>query len=264
MSEVTVIKHDGENAGILEIVLNRPKANAVDVTTSLKMCEAFAQVRDDDDVRVCILRAEGEKFFSAGWDLSAAADGEEIDADFGDTGFGGHTEIWDCNKPIICAVNGYAMGGGFEFVLASDIVIASDNARFALPEALVGVVADSGGVIRLTRRLPHNIAMEMMLTGRQMDAEEGLKWGLINQVVSLSELRETAFEKAKQVMQCAPLSTQTIKAIVRDTEELSIEDAFAKMRSGDIEVYKKMLNSEDSKEGPLAFTEKRAPKWKGK
>lgn len=266
MSEqIKTIRHtDGEYKGVMEIIIDRPKANAVDAKTSLKMCEAFAEFRDDGEMRIAVLRAEGEKFFSAGWDLSAAADGEAPDADFGATGFGGLTELWDCNKPIICAVNGYAMGGGFEFVLASDIIIASDNAVFGLPEPFVGVIADSGGILRLPKRLPHHIAMDMLLSGRQMKADEALKWGLVNDVVALEKLQETAMNKAKELLGLAPLALQSIKAITRECEDLSIEDGFKKMRSGEIEVYKKMLNSDDAKEGPLAFTEKRDPKWTGK
>ena len=264
MSNITILRHtDGDYQGTLEIIINRPKANAIDAKTSLEMCKAFNILKTDNSMRVAVLRATGEKFFCAGWDLSAAANGEAPDANFGATGFGGLTELWDCNKPIICAVNGYAAGGGFEFALASDIVIASENATFMLPEPWVGIVADSGGVLRLPKRIPHNIAMDMLLTGRQMKMAEAKHWGLVNAVVPLEDLHKTAMEKAKEILGLAPLALQSIKAIVRDCEDLSVQKGFDKIRSGDIEVYQQMLTSNDAKEGPLAFTEKRDPKWSG-
>ena len=157
--------HLTRNGPILEITLDRPKANAIDAKTSFAMGEAFLNFRDDPELRVAIITGGGEKFFSAGWDLKAAAEGEAPDADFGPGGFAGLTEIFDLNKPVIAAVNGYAFGGGFELALAADFIVCAENASFALPEAKLGIVPDSGGVLRLPKLLPPAIVNEMMMTG---------------------------------------------------------------------------------------------------
>lgn len=146
--------HLTRNSGILEIVLDRPKANAIDARTSIEMGEVFLQFRDDPALRVAIITGAGERFFSAGWDLKSAAGGEAPDADFGPGGFAGLTEIFTLDKPVIAAVNGYAFGGGFELALAADMIVCSDNASFALPEASLGIVPDSGGILRLPKILP--------------------------------------------------------------------------------------------------------------
>ena len=139
--------------GIVEITLNRPKANAIDLLTSRKMGEIFSEFRDNPKLRVAILRAEGEKFFSAGWDLKAAADGDAVDGDYGIGGFGGLQELGNLNKPVICAVNGICCGGGFEIALSCDLILASENATFALPEIRSGTVADAAS-IKLPKRIP--------------------------------------------------------------------------------------------------------------
>lgn len=174
--------HLTRNGPILEITLDRPKANAIDAKTSFAMGEAFLNFRDDPELRVAIITGGGEKFFSAGWDLKAAAEGEAPDADFGPGGFAGLTEIFDLDKPVIAAVNGYAFGGGFELALAADFIVCAENASFALPEAKLGIVPDSGGVLRLPKLLPPAIVNEMVMTGRRMSAEEALRWGIVNRV----------------------------------------------------------------------------------
>ena len=131
---------------VLLITLNRPKANAIDAKTSHAMGEAFINFANDPDQRVAVITGSGERFFSAGWDLKAAAEGEAVDADFGRGGFAGLTELWNLDKPVIAAVNGYAAGGGFELALAADLIIAADHAQFFLPEATIGIIPDSGGV----------------------------------------------------------------------------------------------------------------------
>ncbi len=245
-----------------EITLDRPKANAIDAATSRAMGAAFAAFRDDPQARVAIFTAAGERFFSAGWDLKSAAGGEV--QDYGVGGFAGLTELFDLNKPVIAAVNGLAAGGGFELTLACDLVVAAGHAEFFLPEALIGIIPDAGGVIRLPRRLPHALAMEMMLTGRRMGAAEALTHGLVNRVVPPGELMVSARELAGRVLAAAPLSAQTIKAVVAATRQLSIEAAYAEMRGGRIAEYDRMLASEDAREGPRAFAEKRPPVWQGK
>jgi len=163
---------------VLEVTLDRPKANAIDLTTSRIMGEVFARFRDDDALRVCILRAEGDKFFCAGWDLKAAADGDAVDGDYGVGGFGGLQELPQMNKPVIAAVNGICCGGGLELALSADLILASETATFALPEIRSGTVADAAS-IKLPKRLPYHVAMYLLLTGRWFEAEEALRWGLL-------------------------------------------------------------------------------------
>ncbi|NCG54842.1 crotonobetainyl-CoA hydratase [Serratia fonticola] len=252
------------NGPVLEIVLNRPKANAIDAATSFKMGETFLQFRDDPELRIAIITGAGERFFSAGWDLKSAAEGEAPDADFGPGGFAGLTEIFNLDKPVIAAVNGYAFGGGFELALAADMIVCSDNASFALPEAKLGIVPDSGGVLRLPKILPPALVNEMVMTGRRMDAQEALHWGIVNRVVSPDALMDSARELAAQIVSSAPLAIAALKEIYRSTRELPIEAGYQLMRSGTLKHYPSVLHSEDALEGPQAFTEKREPQWKNR
>ncbi|WP_279157443.1 crotonobetainyl-CoA hydratase [Obesumbacterium proteus] len=256
--------HIKRNGYILEITLDRPKANAIDAKTSFAMGEAFIAFRDDPELRVAIITGAGERFFSAGWDLKAAAEGEAPDADFGPGGFAGLTELFNLDKPVIAAVNGYAFGGGFELALAADMIICSRNASFSVPEAKLGIVPDSGGMLRLPKILPPAIAMEMMMTGRSMDAEEALRWGVVNAVVESEQLMSHARELAAQIAANAPLAVAAIKEIYRETSELAVEEGYRHARSGKLKHYPSVLHSEDALEGPTAFAEKREPVWKGR
>ncbi|MEO0993988.1 MAG: enoyl-CoA hydratase-related protein [Pseudomonadota bacterium] len=249
---------------VLEITLDRPKANAIDAATSMALGAAFQRLAEDDALSVGIVTGGGERFFSAGWDLKAAAEGEAPDADQGIGGFAGLTEYWDLKKPVIAAVNGMALGGGFELALAADMIVAAEHAVFALPEASLGIVADAGGVIRLPRRLPRAIAMEMIMTTRRASAEEMARWGLVNEIVPADKLMDAARALADRVAASAPLSLQAIKEIDRATEGAGVEEAYAITRAGGLPVYAMIYQSEDANEGMTALAEKRTPDWKGR
>ena len=247
---------------ILEIVLNRPKANALDASCCREMGRLFADFRDDPNLKVAILTGAGEKFFSAGWDLNAVADGEEYFGDFGEGGFGGFTELPDLLKPVICAVNGMAIGAGFEMLLRADLVIAAEHAEFMLPEVRIGVAPDVA-TIMLPRMLPRQKALEILMTGRRFSAEEIASFGLINEVVPSDLLMEKASALAQDLLRAAPLSLAAVKEAVFLTEKLSFAESLTALRSGTWPAFMKMLESSDAQEGARAFVEKRAPDWKG-
>jgi crotonobetainyl-CoA hydratase len=247
--------------GVLTITLDRPKANAIDVTTSLALHAAFVRLQQEPALRVAIITGTG-RFFSAGWDLSAAVAGEAIDADHGPGGFAGLTEFFALDKPVIAAVNGLAIGGGFELALAADLMLAADTAEFALPEVKLGMMADSGGVLRLPKRLPRAIAAEMLLTGRRMGAAEAQSWGLVNRVVPLADLAAAAQALARELVVAAPLALAAVKQVLRATEAVSVEDGYRVLRGGGLPAYRAMLSSADAQEGPQAFAEKRPPVWR--
>ena len=250
------------NGAILEVTLDRPPANAIDSATSRELGECFARFRDDDDLRVAIVTGAGDRFFSAGWDLKAAVAGDP--EDWGPGGFAGLTELFDLDKPVIAAVNGLAAGGGFELALACDLLVAARGAELFLPEVRLGFVPDAGGVLRLPRRLPRAIAMEMLLTGRRMDAHEAARWGLVNRVVAREDLLPAARALAAEIVEAAPLAVRAVKAVVAATGSLPIDDGYAALRDGSIPAYDRVTASEDAEEGPRAFAEGRPPVWKGR
>lgn len=249
---------------ILRITLDRPKANAIDTGTSQALYEVLAEFEADPELWVAILTGAGKRFFSAGWDLNAAAAGEAVDVVHSPGGFAGLTEYFSLTKPVIGAINGLAVGGGFELALACDLLVAAGHAEFFLPETGLGIVADSGGVFRLPHRLPRPLAMEMLFTGRRLRADEALKWGLVNQVVPADELQEAALTLARRICESAPLAIRATKELVQATEALSVPEAFRLQRSGTLSCYHAALNSEDAQEGPRAFAGKRTPVWKGR
>jgi crotonobetainyl-CoA hydratase len=260
MTEVVRIS---PRAAVLEVVLDRPKANAIDAPTSRRLGQVFAAFRDDPKLQVAIVTGGGDRFFSAGWDLKAASAGEAPDADFGVGGFGGLQELPGLNKPVIAAVNGMAVGGGFELALSADLILAAEHARFALPEIKAGQLADAA-TIKLPRRIPHHVAMELLFTGRWMHAEEARRWGLVNEVVRADRLLVRARELADLLAGGPPLVFAAIKEVVRETSHLPIQEAFDLVKSKRVAAVRTLYQSADAKEGPRAFAEKRDPVWKGR
>ncbi len=245
---------------VLVITLDRPPANAIDIPTSQALYAAFNRLNEDDALRVCIITGAGEKFFSAGWDLKA---GESADADHGDGGFAGLTEFFALDKPVIAAVNGLALGGGFELALAADLIVTAEHAEFALPECRLGLVPDSGGVLRLPRRLPEAVATELLFTGARLTAADAARWGLVNRVVPRGTELDAAVGLARRVAESAPLAIAAIKEIGRASAGLAVSDGFDVLRSGKLPRYQAMLGSADAEEGPRAFAERRRPQWTG-
>lgn len=249
--------------GVLEVTLDRPKANAIDLVTSRIMGETFKAFRDDPDTRVAILTGAGDRFFSAGWDLKAAAAGDPVDGDYGVGGFGGIQELPGLNKPLIAAVNGIAVGGGFELALSCDLILASETARFGLPEIKAGTIADAAS-IKLPKRMPWHVAMELLLTGRFMDAEEARQWGVVNEVLAPDKLLERAWELARLLAGGPPLVFAAIKEVVREAENLRTQDALSRVMKRQFQTVDRLYGSEDIQEGARAFAEKRAPSWRGR
>lgn len=248
---------------VLEVTLDRPKANAIDLETSRIMGDLFAEFRDDPALRVALVTAAGEKFFCPGWDLKAAADGDDVDGDYGVGGFGGLQELRGLNKPVIVAVNGICCGGGLELALSGDIILASETATFALPEIRSGTVADAAS-IKLPKRIPYHIAMEMLLTGRWLDAEEAARWGLVNRVLPKGKLLDEARALADEIAAGPPLVFAAIKEVVREAEDMKFQDAMNRITKSQFATIEKLYQSEDQLEGARAFAEKRDPIWKGR
>ena len=249
------------DGAVLEVRLDRPKANAIDLAASRTLNDTFCAFRDDPELRVAIVTGTGERFFSAGWDLKAAAGGEKTDSDWGVGGFGGLNHPRNLNKPLIAAVNGIACGGGFELMLGTDIVVVEEHATFALPEINVGVLADAG-TIKLRRRIPYHVAVEFLMTGRWMDAAEAKHWGLVNHIVPKGAALARAREIARQLAAGPPLLFPAIKQLLRHSEMLAEHEAFELYDS--LDAVQRVSRSEDLLEGARAFAEKRVPRWSGR
>ena len=253
-----------ESAGaILTVTLNRPKANAIDAATSRLMGEAFAMLRDDPSLRVAIITGAGDKFFCAGWDLKAAAKGEAVDSDYGAGGFGGLQELPDLNKPVIAAINGICCGGGLELALSADLILASEDATFSLPEINSGTIADAA-TIKLPRRIPYHVAMELLFTGRWIDAAEAHHWGLINEKMPLDRLMTRAREVADTLAEGPPLVFAAIKEVLRESENLTFQQALSRITTRKFPTIDRLYSSDDQLEGARAFSEKRKPLWRGR
>ena len=259
MSEYLKVSRNGQ---ILEIVLDRPKANTIDGPLSRAMSDLFAEFRDDPQLRVAILTGAGQHFFSAGWDLNGASSDENYLDDYGEGGFGGFPQMKDLLKPVICAVNGMAAGGGLEMLLRADLIVSADHAEFVLPEVRMGMAPDVA-TFMLPKILPRQKAFELLMTGRRQSAHDLKALGIINEVVPAEELMETARALAHDLLQAAPLSLAAIKEAVNLTEKMSFEECFESLKSRSWPAFMKMLESSDVKEGAKAFLEKRDPVWKG-
>lgn len=249
------------------VTINRPEVrNALNPLANAELGQAFDDFAADPEVWVAIITGAGDQAFCAGNDLKATAArdsareaGESQKLRFSG-GFGGLTARFNLFKPVISAVNGWAMGGGFEIALASDIVVASHNARFGLPEPRVGLIAAAGGVHRLPRKMPQTLAMGLMLTGRSIDAATAFGYGLVNEVVTQCELMACAQRWANEILECSPLAVRATKEAALAGAALSLGDAVKNRFDG----VAAMAKSEDRIEGPRAFSEKRKPNWKGR
>ncbi len=258
MSDGFWVEQDGP---VVTLTIDRPKANAIDAPTSCAMGAAFVGFDADPDVRVVIVTGAGERFFSAGWDLGAAGEGEAFDSDYGPGGFGGFPDLPNRATPVIVAVNGMAVGGGFEIAMAADLIVVADHAQFFLPEAGLGLLPDAGS-IRLPTLLPPHIAREMLLTGRRMDASEAARWGLVNAVVPAANLLAEARSFADRIVASAPLSVAAMLDIGRRT--LGTDPVVAMQAIKGFASYRQAIDSADAVEGTAAYTEKRAPTWRNK
>ncbi len=251
------VEKDGH---LLIVTMNRPdRMNSLHPPANFELEKVFNEFDADPELWVAIITGAGERAFSAGNDLKWQAEGNKMEVPA--TGFAGLTSRYNMTKPVIAAVNGVAMGGGFEIALAADLIIAADSATFALPEPKVGLAALAGGLHRLPRQIPVKQAMGMILTGRRVGAAEGQTLGFVNEVVPAAELLDAAKRWAGEIMACSPMSIRASKeSVYQGLDEANLEKAV----TGHYPAVGALFKSEDLIEGPLAFAQKRAPQWKGR
>lgn len=257
MGEFCTTEKDGN---LLIITLNRPeRLNALHPPANSELSDVFDEFAADDGAWVAIITGAG-RGFSAGNDLKYQAEGGDRSAQ-PSSGFAGLTARYDLDKPVIAAVNGVAMGGGFEIALACDLIIAAESATFALPEPRVGLAALAGGIHRLPREIGTKQALGMILTGRHVPAAEGKDLGFVNEVVPDAELMAAARRWAAQILECSPMSIRASKqAVYQGLAHAGVKAA----QEAKYEAVKAMVKSDDYIEGPVAFAEKRPPRWKGR
>jgi enoyl-CoA hydratase len=253
--EATVLTNDVD--GVLIITINRPKAkNAVNLSVAQGIAAALDRLDNDDALRVGVLTGAGGTF-CAGMDLKAFVSGEfpQIEG----RGFGGMTER-SADKPLIAAVEGYALAGGCELAIACDLIVAAENAKFGIPEVKRGLVAAAGGLVRLPSQIPYRVAMELALTGEFMGAERAMSMGLINQLTAPGDALATARSLAAQIAENGPMAVRVSKAIIKASRDWSGDETFTNQHA----LTQPVFTSEDAIEGATAFAEKRKPEWKGR
>ena len=259
-----LVEKDGR---ILVVTINRPDVmNALNPDTHTEMARAFDEFEADQDLWVAIVTGSGDSAFCAGGDISVMRNARtEADYQVPTSGYGGLTNRFTCNKPIIAAVNGIALGGGFEIAMSCDIVVAADTAMFGLPEPRIGVAAVASGMHRLVRDIGLKPAMELLLTGEFVNANRALELGLVNKVTPPAEVLEHARDYAQRILKCAPLAIQATKqSVLQGRRYASVEQAMRAQSDGEFPQLQNMLLSEDTSEGLNAFMEKRAPVWRGR
>lgn len=250
---------------LLVITINRPDAgNSVHPPCHREMSKVLDEYQKDRDLWVAIITAAGSKFFCSGSDVkyNLKVGEEQLKKELSEIPgeYGGIVRRYDLFKPVICAVNGYALGGGLEIAMACDIIVASETAKFGMPEAKIGVFPDAGGLHRLPRQIPYHIAMGMLLTGKMVTAEEMCHYGLVNEVCAPDKLMETAVKWANAIIECSPISVKTEKAVITEGLKYPLEEALERV----YEAKKECVNSEDKEEGLRSFAEKRKPEWKNR
>jgi len=266
MAEKTGVKYRyvlyEKKGRIAYVTINRPEVmNAIHPPALAELNAIWTDYMADDDVWVAIFTGAGERAFSAGADLKYFAEEGHEQYLRQPEKRTGHV-LDQCRKPVIAALNGYAVGGGLEMALRCDIIIAAEHAKLGLPEPRRGLLADTGGVVKLPRRIPFHLAMGLILTGKFISAQEAYRMGLVNEVAPMSDLMLTAERWAQEILECAPLSVQAAKQVVLETLGLPIEAAVQAIES--LDSVRRLRESEDYMEGPRAFSEKRKPVWKGK
>lgn len=243
---------------VARLTINRPEVrNALNLEAHREMRRAFEDFRDDDDMWIAVLTGSGDQSFCAGADLKASARRMAADEPVPDFEFGGITRNWECWKPIIASVNGYALGGGLEILLACDLAIASDTAQLGLPEPRRGIIAGAGGAVRLPRQIPSKAAMHMLLSGRPISAARALELNLVNEVVPQAELADQTQRLVDELLECSPHAMRLTKQLATAYAHLPLDEALAAQAG----IIDQLWSSTDPVEGAKAFAEKRAPQW---